>query len=211
MLSTFHKLLHKLQRDVWRRNGGTLPQMVVTGDLFQELYGFKGVDYRYLTLADRGAFPHNTVCPGLSAPPGARPWKRLRLLTSYRLTANIAEFVNDVMLQKARMKAVKPRGEPVDYHVGNTWVAAEKVAKELIVRLNRGAQDGSLLPGDIFVLAPSLKASKLHEDGIAKMRPLQLFENILQAGKVPIYLPSDGEELQGDSIAGKVLHSLGTN
>ena len=76
--------------------------------------------------------------------------------TSFRLTGNIARFVNEVLLGYQKIACSQPPGEKVDYYVGDNWKAAATIANDLVSQISRG----ELKPEDIFVLAPSIsKAS----------------------------------------------------
>ena len=73
--------------------------------------------------------------------------------TSFRLTGNIARFVNEVLLGSQKIDCFQPPGEEVDYYVGDPWKAAATIANDLISQISRE----ELKPEDIFVLAPSMK------------------------------------------------------
>ena len=73
--------------------------------------------------------------------------------TSFRLTGNIARFVNEVLLGYQKIACSQPPGEKVDYYVGDPWKAAATIANDLVSQISRG----ELKPEDIFVLAPSVK------------------------------------------------------
>lgn len=62
-------------------------QILILGDKYQGLYEFKGADTRFLTL---GHQIWSTASP--------LPFKQMNLTTSYRVTRQIADFVNKVML-----------------------------------------------------------------------------------------------------------------
>ena len=81
-------------------------QMMVLGDYMQGLYEFKGADIRFLTKAPEiwNEFPL------LQSP----IFSECSLKTSYRITRQMADFVNYVMLEEPRLEAVKD-GEPVIY------------------------------------------------------------------------------------------------
>ena len=175
MIYLYHKLLHKILLDSFLFRG-CHPQLLVIGDENQELYSFAGADFRYLTMA-------NKIYPFIQ-----KVWKRKSLQTSYRVTGNMATFINECMLgggSRMHIRAVKPAGPPVDYYVGNAYESVYRIADYIIGRL----KDVSLSVSDIFILAPSIKASErkvVNNKTLQlepKMRPTQLLENLLVKGK----------------------------
>ena len=175
MIELYHKFLHKILHDLWL-SYGRHPQLLVIGDEHQELYGFKGADFRYLTMAENiYPFSVQNNC-----------WKRKSLTTSYRITGNIAPFINEcVLMGNTRMIAAKPAGHSVDYYVGNPYDSVKKIAKYLIEKLNEGV----LRPSYFFILSCSIKAreSKVGNNETKqiepRMRPIQALENELVKGK----------------------------
>ena len=79
MALDYYNLIRKFLTDT-----KSFPQIVVMGDRYQGIYDFKGANVKFLTLADK-------------------IWKydfeRLNLTISYRLTNQIAWFVNKIMLK----------------------------------------------------------------------------------------------------------------
>ena len=61
-------------------------QLLILGDKYQGLYEFKGADTRFLTMANKlwGISPYNFI--------------KKTLTTSYRVTRQIANFVNIIIL-----------------------------------------------------------------------------------------------------------------
>jgi hypothetical protein len=154
------------------------PQIVVLGDRFQGLYSFVGSDTRYLTHA-----------PSV----WKQPFVEKTLSTSYRVTHQIASFVNEVLLGYPRIKAVRD-GPVVSYwriHPFNDTFRLYTFIKD---QLERG-----YLPGDIFVLSPSING---------KGTPLRLLENLLAMKNIPCYYPTtDDSALDKDVIQNKVVFS----
>ena len=152
------------------------PQIVVLGDRFQGVYKFMDADNRFLTLAP-------TVWN--------KEFSELTLSTSYRVTNQIASFVNDVMLGNTRINAPK-EGPKVSYWKLHPWSGITHVFEFIKYKLANGS-----LPGDIFVLAPSIKSRK---------SPIRKLENMLAENKIPCYFPlSDESSLDKDVIEGKVV------
>lgn len=117
---------------------GYQPTMVLLGDPYQELYGFKGADKRYLTLGDR-------------------LWNSefhlLTLSKTYRLTGNIVKFVNQVLVGCNRIEAHKDDGEKVIYLRDTDKNMCDHIVEDII----RLIKNKIIYPSDIFVLAASTK------------------------------------------------------
>lgn len=171
MKKLFFTLAWKLYSDLVHK-----PQVVVLGDRFQGVYKFMDADTRFLTLA--GSVWN-------------KEFVELTLSTSYRVTNQIASFVNDVMIGQARI--IAPReGLKVSYWKLNPWSGISRVFEFIQRELARG-----ILPGDIFILAPSIKGTTT---------PIRKLENMLAENKIPCYFPtSDESALDKDVIAGKVV------
>ena len=160
-------------------------QLLILGDYRQGLYEFKGSDIRFLTMADK-------------------IWKDLPVLTSnqfmnctlkmsYRVTNQIANFVNIAMLGEERLFACKS-GEPVTY-IRNSRHNIEKTVIYLIQKLlSEGVK-----PNEIFVLGASVKG--VHSN-IRKM------ENIFVEQNIPCHVPTlEGDKLDERVIDGKIVFS----
>ena len=70
----------------------------------QGLYEFKGADIRFLTCAEEIWTPFSFL--------SGSPFVKCSLKTSYRITNQIADFVNEAMLETKRLYACR-EGEPV--------------------------------------------------------------------------------------------------
>lgn len=157
------------------------PTIVVFGDRYQGMYEFKGADVRFLTLAadiwsHRGCF------------------RMLPMKTSYRVTKEIAWFVNNCMLGNERLYSNK-KGCPVEYYKCNPFNAHNKIIPELVKML----QSGDITQDDIFVLAFSLKS---------KTSPPKMLENALVRLGLKCYLPtSDDAKIDDEIIKGKIVFS----
>jgi superfamily I DNA/RNA helicase len=110
MAQDYYQLIRKFISDT-----NSNPQIVIMGDRYQSIYEFKGANYKFLTLADKiWNFP----------------FEKMTLSTSYRLTHQIAWFVNKVMLGIDRISTIKS-GPTVDYYIGNSYEIYKKIAKQL--------------------------------------------------------------------------------
>jgi hypothetical protein len=176
MTLLYYCLIHKFIKDT-----KGISQLMTLGDCFQSIYKFKGSDHRFLTLS-------NEI------------WKRLftsaTLSTSYRITNQIAQFVNEIMIGGDRIKAVKD-GPKVSYIVSNSFSSHHFIADLIQKKLNVD----KLNPDDIFVLCPSLTMT-----GYAP--PSRRLENELVKRGVPCYYPtSDERKLDEEIIKGKIVFS----
>ena len=156
-------------------------QLVFLGDKYQGLYQFKGADTRFLTFAHK--IWQST------------PFKILTLSTSYRVTNQIADFVNKVMLNEPRIKAVK-MGENVNYiRHPNAFESYKIIGRRLLNMLSAKI----IKPQDIFILAPSVKSEK---SAVKKL------ENMLVHNNIPCYVPmSETSSIESVIIQNKVIFS----
>ena len=142
-------------------------QIMILGDYMQGLYDFKGADIRYLTFAKRIWENH----PQLSSP----IFEECRLKISYRITNEMAAFINEAMLGENRISACKP-GVPVKY------IRADKrVTKIMILNAIRSILHKGDKPGDIFILAASVKM---------KNYMIRDIENLLVLEGIPCHIPT---------------------
>jgi hypothetical protein len=164
---------------------GSCFQMFILGDFMQGIYEFKGADVRSLLFASRIWRNH----PRLKS----REFVECTLNTSYRVTRQIARFVNVCMLGEERLVAQKD-GPPVLYLTHKS----KQLEVMVIWQINRWLSTG-VSPGDIFVLGASVKRVN---SNIRKM------ENTLVEKGVPCFVPMlDTESLDDRVIEGKVTFS----
>lgn len=176
MTDLYYRFVHKIVSD----NVG-VPQICVIGDIHQNIYGFKGSDSRYITLASE-VFKFNDL-----------PWESHKLSTSYRITNEMAEFINKCILNESRIKAIK-NGVPVKYLITNAF-NYKKVATRYILPLieKYGA-------ANVFLVNPSIKSKK---------SPLRNVVNFLSnEHNIPIFAPvNDEESIDKKTIEGKLVLS----
>ena len=172
-------LFYRLIKKFIAESPNKTPQLLILGDKYQSIYKFMDADSRFLTLA-----------PSL----WARSFLPCTLTTSYRLTAPMASFVNDVMLGYPRIAATKA-GVKVSYKVCDPF----RVHKEICTLLLAHLRDRTVKPDDIFVLAASIKGAKT---------PVRMLENALASQGIPCYYPvSDDKTIDDEIIEGKVVFS----
>jgi hypothetical protein len=177
MIPLYHKLIQKFARDAAQAP----KQMLVLGDIHQSIYDFKGANWRFLKMCDQV---------------WVRPFTWCNLRTTYRLTHQMAHFVNEYCDGRHQLQAAKD-GPPVHYHRGNPYVIAENLAKDLLLRFQRG----TLRPEDVLVLAFSLRT---HET------PIRTLENTLVEHGVPCFFhPGHDIKKSEGLLQGKVaFHSF---
>ena len=197
MTGLYYKLVWRFLSDMPRRPGYRRggPQIVVLGDRYQGVYGFKQADTRYLTMA-RYIFHVPTVAPAAPSAEGATAQASpttLRMSTSYRVTIPIANFINRYMLKGSdRLRSVKP-GPPVDYIRADCYLCVPRVFRLIQAAL----ADGSATPSDIFVLCTSVKRHR---------SPVRMLENFLVLAGIPCYAPLAEDCALDDAVlAGKCV------
>lgn len=164
------------------RDAGLYPVILVLGDQHQGVYGFNSADTRFLTLA-------------------SEIWQRpqaitLKLRTSYRVTHQIAAFVNEVMLGEPRILAVK-NGPKVEYIRQDKYAMTQTLLDKLLTLL----RSGTVQVNDIFILTPSVKNR-------AQGTPLQILENLLVKHNIKCYISmDDNKKLNEKAIQDKVVFS----
>jgi hypothetical protein len=174
------KLFYHLARKIIYNNLAKFIQICSFGDIYQNIYSYAGSDERYLIYANR-IFEDVTTTN----------WEYLRLSTSYRITTQIADFINICLLKTLRLKATKS-GPKVKYLITDTFKDIS-IYDEILKYLNQG-----YTPEDIFVLGASLKKGK-------KMSPICRLENKLVLKGIPCHASlSDDTKVDEDIIKGKV-------
>jgi len=160
-------------------------QLLILGDYMQGLYEFKGADIRFLTCAEQ--------C-----------WKGFRYLlsqeivkctlkTSYRITNQMANFVNRDMLGDVRIQACR-EGCPITY-IRRQRYLLEKIAVYNIKQL----LDQGESPSDIFVLGGSVKGPN---------SPIRRMENVLTKHGIPCHVPMfETDAMDERVIGGKIVFS----
>jgi hypothetical protein len=160
-------------------------QILILGDYMQGLYEFKGADIRFLTCAEqcwqgfRYLLSHDFV--------------KCTLKTSYRITNQMASFVNRDMLGDVRIQACRDGG-PVVY-IRRPRYLLEKIAVYNIKQL----LDQGESPSDIFVLGGSVKGPN---------SPIRRMENVLTENGIPCHVPMfETDAMDERVIEGKIVFS----
>lgn len=177
MTDLLYQLTKKIIRDTLSPGAG----IVVLGDPHQCIYRSVGADPRYLTEA-HSKFDRKFVDATLS--------------TSYRVTRQIASFVN-ASIGLDRIKTAKD-GSNIVYLAGDTFSASGIVFD----MLNRLLRSGTYDVDDIFILAYSVKKNEGRE------KPVHKLENMLVKANYKVYRPlDDNQNINQDDVKGKICIS----
>jgi len=176
----YFQFMIKFSKDM----GGNF-QLLILGDYKQGLYEFKGADTRFLTMSDKIWELHPQLIN--------KEFVRCTLKMSYRITKQMASFVNHVMLGEERMFSCKD-GEQVFYYRQSRRNTEIFVIAQIKKLLGLGAK-----PSDFFVLCASVKGQN---SNIRKM------ENALVENGIPCHVPMlETENVDEKVIEGKVVFS----
>lgn len=160
-------------------------QLLVLGDYMQGLYEFKGADIRFLTEA--------TSCWKGFSYLKSQEFIQATLQTSYRITNQMADFVNKDMLGEQRIKACRDGG-PVVYIRRPRYILEKIVVYNIKQLLEQGES-----PSDIFVLGGSVKGPN---------SPIRKMENVLTQNDIPCHVPMfETDAMDERVIEGKVVFS----
>jgi hypothetical protein len=164
---------------------GSPIQLLIMGDYMQGLYEFKGSDTRFLTLANKIWENHPCL---------ARPhFETCTMRMSYRITNQMCQFINTVMLGESRMRACRD-GPPVIYACQSRSNLERIVFSEITKLL-----DGGALPSDIFVLGASVNGINSN---------IRRLENALVERGIPCHVPMmEKDKIDERVIQGKVVFS----
>lgn len=175
MTFLYYRAIRKILNDNQARDRRKV-RLCMLGDRRQNIYRFKQSDERFLTLA-----------PKLFTDVGVNAWRHVQLQTSYRLTQQIADFINHVLFRGTReFPIIAPRqGEkPVYYKLNTRSRDLFDVIDQLLDTYN---------PEDIFILAPSLRSRK---------SPVRELENAikLMRTRTPVFIPSNDDESLSEGV-----------
>jgi len=173
MTPLFYELIQKFLRDINFSDSG----LIIMGDRYQGIYNFKNADTRFLSLAEK-------IYTG--------KFINLPLKESYRVTKNIATFVNNVMLGYDRILSNKDMDLKVYYCKLNIFSIHCRMVNWIKELLSKGYK-----PDDIFILAPTIKGTDNN--------PIKRLENELVNVNIPVYYSrSDDDGLDEEIIKNKV-------
>jgi hypothetical protein len=172
MTPDYYHFIHKFIHDM-----NFCGNVVLLGDRYQGVYEFKNADSRFLTMGSQLYGPTNFVS--------------LSLQESFRVTTQIAWFVNYVMLGYKRIISNKKGKHPVYYYKRNIFSCHLEFGRILTEFMKKGYK-----ADDIFILAPSLKNGS----------PVKKLENVLVEQDVPIYFAKNEDDgMDEEVIKGKIV------
>lgn len=177
----YFELICKINSD-----NSTKAKLCLLGDRFQSIYDFNKADPRFIIYAEQ-IFNLNNFF-----------WTKTQLTTSFRITHEMAEFINNCMLNSNRIKSNNISNNKPRYIICNTFDETNKSLplKEIIYYLELGYK-----PEEIFILAPSVKNFN---------SPVRILENLIKNNliNIPIFVPtSDEEKLDDDVLKNKLVFS----
>lgn len=173
MTPIYYKFIKKFLIDMSMTNS----QLILMGDRYQSIYQFKKADPRFLTLSKIIWKPDIKLLP---------------LQQSFRVTKQIAYFINKVMIGYDRILSTK-EGVPVLYMSCNRYSCHFIITKKIIELINKYKYK----PEDIFIIAPSIRTTD---------NPIKRLENKLVENGIPVFYSRQEEEsLNEEIIAGKVI------
>jgi len=144
------------------------------GDEKQAIFQFLSADSRYLTKASDLFKSFNKL-----------PWKSYSLQTSFRLTHNIAQFINYHVLQQQLFYTTKNNDHKVLYFRGHdSFKIVERIGNYIIKLIHSEHYDIS----DILILTPSVKTGQAD-----KQTPLNKLVNQLQDAGYSSHVPSNDD------------------
>ena len=173
MTITYFELTCKCIKDFANKNY----KICILGDVNQSIYGFNNSDARYIILAD-------------SIYKNSFEWKKLKLSTSFRLTKQMADFINKCVFGYNHTNALKD-GMAVRYVICNYFSNQPYKVLEQYMK-NYNVQD-------IFILAPSIRSQN---------SPVRKLSDVLIEKNIPVFIPnSDDEKLDPEVINLKLCFS----
>lgn len=179
MTPNYYSLVCKFINDMDLKNSTFL----VLGDRYQGVYDFKNADIRFLIFFDK--IWNN-----------GQSFTKLPMQESYRVTKQIAWFVNNAMIGQERIVSNKDSNHKVYYYRKNKFMIHYVFAQKISELMKMGYKSS-----DFFILAPSLKSNN-------SKNPLKKLENKLVEMKIPVYYARNEEEgLDDKIIEGKIVFS----
>jgi len=175
---TYYEFACKIIKDTCKLHNINL---VILGDKNQAIFDFNNADNRFIKNADT-IFNFNE-----------KPWELTTLSTSYRITNQMSQFVNNRMLKEHRLNAIK-NGRLVKYMVIDVYNQYHQLYlwKQIEWCLCNGYTES-----DIFILAPSVRS---------KHSPIRKFGNYISLIKHKnIYVSSNDNEALNDKLLNKKI------
>jgi len=185
MTDNYYFLIRKFMFDS-KRNF----QLIIMGDSRQSVYNFKGANHLYLSKADK-------FWPEFK-------FERLSLRTSFRLTPEIAEFVNKCMIGEDLIKTVKLPTIKVEYIVEPKFNQRKNKKEDptyiLIKEIKSYIYNDKYTESDIMIICPSVKDRTITD----KTSPINMLANKLSKSGFNIYKTNDDERFDEKFSIGKL-------
>jgi hypothetical protein len=176
----FYELICKILSDNLIDN----PRLVISGDYNQSIYDFNKGDNRYLKYADK-LFINDY-------------WNEASLSQSFRITSEIANFINNCMYNYTYIKSYKDSYIKPKYIICDTFGLKHGTSSCVLDEFKNILSLG-YKPEEIFILAPSIRTAN---------SPVRLLANSISSMGLPIYVPtSDAENIDESIIENKLVVS----
>lgn len=199
MSHLYYLFLAKFYRDLKLQFNKNI-QLAFLGDNKQCIYQFKNAYAYYLTHAnDLWFYPINNLYIRNYSNGNLIDFEKCDLTISYRVTNQIAEFINKIMLGYNRIKAVK-NGTNVKYIISQNTNGTYNTSFYLAAYINMKIRNGSHKAGDFLIIMPSVKTRGKNDTPWIKL------ENALASNNHLIHVPnSDSENIKGEDVSNKIL------
>lgn len=157
-------------------------KICLLGDKKQTIFDFNHADNRFLLFGNI-LFNNNFT------------WLNTKLSTSFRLTHQTAEFINNIVLGEPRIQTIKQGTKPRYIITDSFGYKTNFPFREVLYYLTQKKFN----PENIFILAPSVRS---------KSSPIRQLANKLSDAGYKIYVPnSDEEKLDDDLLKKKIVFS----
>jgi hypothetical protein len=190
MSPLYYQLFCKIYQDN-RLQSGKKAKICLLGDRYQSIYQFNSADPRFITEAPK-LFNINS-----------KDWIITNLSYSFRVTHEIATFVNRSMLKQDRLQSKRVTFKKPKYIITDCFGSRFGISRgksKAFTEIKHYLQIG-YQPHEIFVLAPSVKNAK---------SPVRQLENDIKSflRDIPVYVPvSDEEKLDQQVLKNKLVFS----
>lgn len=173
-----HRLLHSFDK----------VRFMIIGDIRQNIYNYKGADYKFLKFGPQIFKELTSIVK----------WDEHKLTMSYRITNQIASFVNNVMLKENKLFANKDNLR-VQYVMLDAFDNFECNELSSYTVLNDLLKANDYNYDDFFILGYSVKGQNM---------PIRKLANRLSDDGHPIFVPgNDEEKIDETLLKGKIAFS----
>lgn len=172
---------------IFKDNNNKNTKICILGDKKQSIFDFNNADERFITFSDE-LFLFNRLS-----------WKRCNLSRSFRITSEMSEFINKVMLKEDRIISLKTSNIKPRYIICNCF--GDPSGFNYLFREVENYLELGYSPEDIFILTPSINTNT--------KSPIRRLENrIKRELNIPIFVPmGDDVKLDEDILKNKLVFS----